>query len=136
MWRYWLLTLTLFLVILHKFRGLFWIWVGRDCVCIFLSASVCLSIFIWVGRACSGVWFTKGWRMHENFWNSFSGCFGSRHKFGYLYLYFVCMVSVSSVKVDWKSHRALNLVISLILSTKPYVLMLEILFLEAKCHTF
>ena len=57
--------------------------------------------------------------------NTFSGCLeGSRFR----NLYFVCMISVSGVKVERKNHRVPNLVILLILSAKTCVNMLEILF--------
>ena len=55
--------------------------------------------------------------MHENISNNLSGNLGGT-KSGYLY--FVCMDSVSSVKVEPKRHQSLHLVIlaaSLVLNT-------------------
>ena len=56
--------------------------------------------------------------MHEKISNNLSGNLGGS-KAGYLY--FVCMCSVSGVKVGLKSHQSLILVIlaaSLVLNTK------------------
>ena len=52
------------------------------------------------------------------------------------YQYFVCIMSVSGVKVEWKSHSAPNLAILLILNTEICVLMSKMLFLKATWFIF